>query len=90
MGASRDSRFGGAGGTTRPTLEQCVGRAIESARTQRGKTRQELSVAAGIDEAAIGRYEQGERWSEPLHLVAIATALEIRIQSLFADEQHPT
>jgi transcriptional regulator with XRE-family HTH domain len=72
-----------------PTIQELVGARVRELRKARGWTLEELSDRAGKHYTYIGGLERGDRNVTLEVLQAVATALEVRLKSLFNLEPHP-
>ena len=60
-----------------------IGTQIKDLRTERGISRNQLSIAVGASESAIAMYEQGERIPRDEMKCRIAKYFGVSIESLF-------
>ena len=62
---------------------------IRLLRQSRRLSQEQLGDRAGIDRAVIGRIERGEVNVGIAYLWQLADALEVRVQDLLPDDDHP-
>lgn len=66
------------------SLQSYFGAAIRRYREQRGMSQEEFAEQAGLDRTYISGIERGRRNPSLLSIQRLATALEIRLDTLFA------
>lgn len=66
-------------------IAEILGSNIRRLRKERIGTQEQLAEVCGFDVKSINRWENGKRWPELEALRKIAKALEVPVESLFAD-----
>lgn len=79
-----EDRVSDAQREVRTVRRRAVGRAIATARTERGLTQTELAEAAGISRSSIARLEAGDHGASVDVLFNIAVALGTKPSALLA------